>query len=83
MRKINNIIKDNYYQKECISILFIWNAVLTILTIISMGISIGTIIAFNDALQTEKTYEEYMYKKQEKEFDENLKLVKLDEFQPQ
>ena len=59
MRKINNIIKDNYYQKECISILFIWNAVLTILTIISIGISIGTIIAFNDALQTEKTYEEY------------------------
>ena len=83
MRKINNIIKDNYYQKECISILFIWNAVLTILTIISIGISIGTIIAFNDTLQTEKTYEEYMYKKQTNEFNENLKLVKLDEFQPQ
>ena len=83
MRKINNIIKDNYYQKECISILFIWNAVLTILTIVSIGISIGTIIAFNDTLQTEKTYEEYMYKKQAKEFDENLKLIKLDEFQPQ
>ena len=83
MRKINNIIKDNYYQKECISILFIWNAVLTILTIISIGISIGTIITFNDTLQTEKTYEEYMYKKQTNEFNENLKLVKLDEFQPQ
>lgn len=83
MKKINNIIKDNYYQKECISILFIWNAALTILTIVSIGISIGTIIAFNDTLQTEKTYEEYMYKKQAKEFDENLKLIKLDEFQPQ
>ena len=57
--------------------------VLTILTIISIGISIGTIIAFNDTLQTEKTYEEYMYKKQTNEFNENLKLVKLDEFQPQ
>ena len=83
MRKINNIIKDNYYQKECISILFIWNAVLTILTIVSIGISIGTIIAFNDTLQVENTYEEYMYQKQAKEFNENLKLVKLDEFQPQ
>ena len=83
MKKINNIIKDNYYQKECISILFIWNAVLTILTIVFIGISIGTIIAFNDTLQVENTYEEYMYQKQAKEFNENLKLVKLDEFQPQ